>query len=254
MTADQIIQKQIEWHGRSSQGCIFAAYLFKKDPPESKVKRNCFDREINKDLIDEVFSLIKKSINDPDTYVLSIIFPRINTKKQLIDLISLFKEYTDWQIDDSDLWKDHKLVKVRVPLNQKDSNDKEIYSWMLGFAPLEFLPLTRQAPFFEIILPTKSKYFLKEKFGKYSFTQHFSDSQDRGGSTDEAHLADIYIKDVTDNTIRDKQMWDNTSNYVDEVGNVNYGRKYKVLTDSGRLDFDDTNAKAKITFSYPINE
>ncbi|MBS0647230.1 MAG: hypothetical protein JSR97_11680 [Verrucomicrobia bacterium] len=254
MTPDQIISKQIEWHGHSAQGCIFAAFLYKKDPPEAKVKRICLNQDIDKDLVTKVFSFIKESIVNPDVYVVSIIMPQLISKDQLIGFISLCKESTDWVISDTDLWKEFRLVKIRVPLGEMDEEGKPIYSWMLGFAPLNFLPYTRQAPFFEIILPTKSKYFLKEKFKKYSLTKHFEDSIDRGGSADEAHLADIYIKDVTDNRKRDKNMWENTGNYTDANGIVNYGRKHKILTDSGRIDFDDTNAKAKITFSYPVND
>ena len=115
MTPDQIINKQIEWHGHSAQGCIFAAFLYKKDPPEAKVKRVCLDQNIDKDLVIKVFSLIKESIINSDVYVVSIIMPQLSSKEQLLKFVTLCKENTDWVISDTDLWKEFRLVKIRVP-------------------------------------------------------------------------------------------------------------------------------------------
>ncbi len=241
MDNDQIIAEQSAWHAKTLQGCIFAAYLFQKLPKESNIHRISLNEPISKDLILKISELITEHINRIDSFLISIILPQIIKKEHLIEFIELSQQNTSWVIDNSELWGDLKLVKIRVPLNEKNEKGEMIFAWMLGFGKLDFFPKTRQSPYFEIIVPTKSKYFYKNNFNKYSLTQHTPGSKDRGVKDIEAHLADVYIKGITDDDYMDNSLWDSTSK-----------RKYKILTESGTLPFNDTNAKAKITFSYPV--
>ena len=129
-------------------------------------------------------------------------------------------------------------MKIRVSLQEKDETGQNIYSWALGFGNFSFFPKTRRSPYFEISLLVKSKYYLQRVFDKHSLTQHTPESIDRGTTPFDAHLADLYIKNVTDNNKRDKSFW-------------NASRKQKKILLTNNNKFDDTDAKAKITFSYP---
>lgn len=240
MDIEKIIQEQTQWHGKSLQGCLYAAYYISKSIENSGLERLCIKGDPSI-AISEILSVMSEKILDNNNSVCSFILPDLKSLQDLITLINIFKSVSNWVVDDSGIYKDKKLVKVRIPLNETDRDGNQIYSWLLGFAPLEFLPKTRQSPYFEILLVTKSKSFFQKKYQRFSSTKHNFDSIDRGGHAHEAHLADIHIENITENTFVDNNMWENTSK-----------RKFKILTQSGTVDFDDTTAKAKITFSYPI--
>ena len=220
------------------QGCIYAAYIIKQDTNSSGCGIHCFREQLSTELIIKVKNEIDNSIESEATTFLRIILPSIQTKDNLIEFVSLIKNHTNWLVSDSEIWNGNRLVKIRIPMNKKDENKKEIVSWVLGFGPFVFFPKTRQSPFFEIIVPVKTKYFFKDKHNRFSLTKQSENSIDRGTSSDDAHLADVYINNITDDEKRDKQMWENSRK-----------RKSMILTEHGSVEFNDSNAKAKITFS-----
>lgn len=238
---DYIIDKQVKWHSGSNQGCLFAAALMKIDPIKGKVNRHCLDKVLSKELFEEIKSIINKQILNQDCYILSLILPQIIDYEGLVSFIEYSKIYTDWLILDKDISLDngHKVIRIRVPLGEQDETGQEIYAWMIGFAPLAFLAPTRQSPYFEIMIITKSKKFLKEKYNKYSYTQHLEDSVDRGGELQDAHLADVYIEGYTDCPYKDNAFWGYSSL-----------RKWSILKKKNH-DYD-SDAKAKVTFSLPV--
>lgn len=239
----EIIKTQLNWHAKSLQGCLYAAYAFKNDRSGTKLLQKVLEEGVNKKLVSNVYTIINKSISNPEVNYVSLIIPAIDNRNKLVDFISLLKENTSWHIYDDTIYKGKKVVKIRVPLGEKDQDDKEIVSWALFFAPMDFLPPTRQSPYFEMVVLTKSKYFLKEKYNRYSLTKELKDSIDRSTSTDDAHLADIYIKDITDNPRKDEKLWAGSSK-----------RKKQLLTENNKIAYDDTLAKAKVTISYPVDE
>ena len=240
MIIESVIAEQQKWHGLSMQGCIFAGHLFKNLPESSKIHSKCFLENISQELIENIELLITDLIKDENAFLVSIILPAVKTKADLLTLIDLCKKNTDWTIEDEEIWENKRLIKIRVSLGENDESGSEIFSWMLGFGNFSFFPPTRQSPYFEIMLPLKSKYFFKKTFNKFSLNQHFEESIDRGTATKDAHLADVFIEKVTDNLKRDELLW-----------NQSKSRKKKLLTTENK-EYNDTNAKAKITFSYPI--
>ncbi len=239
---DKHFSQQDNWHGKSKQGCIFAAFLISQDPEESNVRKLCYSENLNETLLIKMHDEVIKAIADTDVFAIRFLLPQLTTKEHLQEFIELAKSHTTWEIEDSEVYNDLRLVKCRVPFpGQVDDKQNQIVSWALGFGPFVFYPDTRQSPHFEFMLPVKSKQFLKDRFKKFSLTQHAKESHDRGGEPHEAHLADIYIPTVTDNVARDNQMWESSQN-----------RKQELLTKGGNIPYDDHAAKAKITFSYKI--
>jgi hypothetical protein len=176
-----------------------------------------------------------------DNYLLSFILPSITHLDDLLRFIEFSKSETDWKVLDNDVYDGKRIVRIRVPMDEVDTNGNKTHAWMLGFGPFNFFPLTRQSPYFQIMLITKSKSFFKETYNKYSLTQHLQNAKDRGGDVYDAHLADIYIKTVTDNAEMDANLWGNSSK-----------RKWQLLRKGGQEH--DANAKAKVTFSYPVSD
>lgn len=239
MSIEDILQQQITWHSKANQGCIFAAYLFKHSPSESKLNRFCFDEDLSNELILKIANITESNITDRENHMVSFILPRISSKEGLLEFLDLVRSNTNWTIQDSDRHNNDILVRLRVPFNEFDADSKQVYAWVLGFAPLDFLPITRRSPFFEIMLATKSKMFFKEEYNKFSLTQHVPGGINRNTQSDDAHLADLYMNDVTDNPRKDKLLWKQSTE-----------RKWYLLRKSGQET--DINAKAKVTFSYPI--
>lgn len=236
----KILEQQAMWHNRSLQGCVYAGYIFSKNPSEVGLTRLCLLEATNKKLIDTINKLVAAKINDDNNCILSILLPNILSLPDFLSFLELCKTYSDWSIEDNEVYQNNRLVKIRVPLNSSIENEEQIFSWVLGFAPFEFLPHTRQSPYFEIMIPTKTKEYLKNKFQRITPTKQTSDTRDRGGTIIEAHLADVFIKGITDNPKMDNNLWANSIK-----------RKNQILSNFGQKSFDDSNAKAKITFSYP---
>jgi len=236
------LERQANWHNRSLQGCLYAGYIFRNNPAEVGLERLCLIEPTNKKLIATLKDLIATKINDDNNCILSIVLPNIVSLSNLLSLLDLCKTYTDWLIEDDEVYQENKLVKIRVPLPSSIENEEQTFSWVLGFGPFEFLPQTRQSPYFEIMIPTKTKEYLKNKFNRMTPTKQSNDSKDRGGTIVEAHLADVFIKNITDNLTIDNILWTNSIK-----------RKNQILSNFGKDSFDDSNAKAKITFSYPSN-
>lgn len=242
MGAEDILKEQLAWHKKASQGCVFAATLAVEDRSEdSGIFRLVIGKEINSDLIKEIALLIGEKSKEESITLLSVIIPNINSLSNLQQFLALIKECTDWSVDDSEIYQGFHIVKVRIPLGQNDEDGSPIFAWALFFGNFKFFPPTRQSPYFEFVLSVKTRQFLKEKYDRMSLTQQNEDTMNRGGSSTDAHLADVFINDITNVGLRDKRMWKNTRL-----------RKEEVLTYKGTIPYDDTRAKAKVTCSYPI--
>lgn len=92
------------------------------------------------------------------------------------------------------------------------------------------------------MIPTKSKEFFKNKFDRITLTRQGIESKDRGGEASDSHVADIFLKDITNNSAIDDLFWEKSTQ-----------RKFNLLTNFGNNVYHDVNAKAKVTFSYPIS-
>lgn len=239
MTSEEILEQQAAWHAKAMQGCLYAAFIYKNTPSETDMERIVLF-EKDKGLISSITELINIRIIDPDNSIISLIIPGIQTPNDLLAFIEDIRTLTNWEVNDDENHDNIRLVKMRVPLTCPNAKEETVYAWVLGFGPFDFFPPTRQSPFFEILIPTKSKNFLKNKFGRLSPTKQQNDTVERGGSTDESHIADAFIKDITDNAKMDRFFWASSIN-----------RKNQLLADSGQ--HNDVNAKARVTFSYPIN-
>ncbi len=230
MNFSQIIEEQNSWHRRAKQGCAFAAMLANQERPESKIWfKVCCNDVINADLIKEMQSEIKSAVDNEDCQVLSIIIPAIKDEIDLKFFIyTLNKYYPNINIDcNYQKEKNYTLVKIKIPI------DETKFSWLLGFINLETSPLTRKTPYPEIVIATKSKQYLMEKYDRFSLHKPNSDSITRNEDDNSVHLADIHIDNVTNNTTLDNKLWNSTS-------------KLKKAKLEGR---DDHRAKGKVSFT-----
>ncbi len=170
---------QQHWHHTGQNGCVFAqsiAYKREEIGWESDVIYN-----LNPETLNYIDNRISVAISSLDNEVLSLLFPNIITPEQLVVLIVWLSNVPCMNIEFDIPIDDYTIIGLRIPLG----NDGEVQSWLVGFAPMDYLPNTRQSPITEIAIRTKLKH--DKLFHRLNQNKN------------EAHLADVqldYSEDV----------------------------------------------------------
>lgn len=229
-------QDQLDWHLASKQGCAFATHIIRVSSASTELwDKLIITSDISSIDISQINQFIEKAIGLENNQMVSVVFKNLSTEAELQQLCKKFEEDDNWEvISDSYTSSIYLLLSLRY----KTIHDNLIVNlWALGFGPITQFPLTRQSPYVEIILPTKTKQYLQSKHSRHSLTKHYEDSIDRKGAIDSSHLADMYINKLTNNVHRDTKFWTSTS-------------KLKMAVLKGQTE--DPRAKAKVTFSFSL--
>lgn len=145
---------QMDWYKSHKCGCSFAA-LAAKDPDKYGWKQIVTPDKITNIELD---AIIDKCFNDDTITTVSLIFPNMTTIKDIKDLMA-FMCTTSRCIYGSIYDGEFTYEELRF----KHNDD---IAWVSGFAPLECLPKTRQAPYTELAFRCSPKptfdYVLKE--------------------------------------------------------------------------------------------
>ncbi len=159
------------WHRQGQTGCWFAQEFSKTMNLEKwRAVVISAHRAVNCRQI--ISREVEDAIAASDCEALSIIFPRLNTLSELLDLIGLCRSIEGWMVGPPDGTDDIAGIQIKIPLQHGCS------SWVLGFGPFNFLPITRRAPFTELAVRTKP--------AKQPLTHDALNTD-----IDAAHLADI---------------------------------------------------------------
>ncbi len=157
---------QRDWHRRGQNGCIFAMHAARKLTPRQ------WRYEIHS--VAENIALLRRSIHaaidDQHNDILSLVFPNIECRADVSQLIEFAMAIGF--VRAGELTSDSGLVGLRYRIY-------DVESWVVGFAPLATLPMTRRAPFAELAIRTKPKY--------HPIHPHLNNE------TSQAHLADVAL-------------------------------------------------------------
>lgn len=141
---DTIVAIQRDWHRRGQNGCVFAMHA------ASKLTARQWRYSIHASVED--VQLIRRSIRaalgDPYNEILSLVFPNIECRADVGELVRVALAAGFFQA--GELTAGSGLVGLRYRIY-------DVESWVVGFAPLATLPLTRRAPFAELAIRTKPK-------------------------------------------------------------------------------------------------
>lgn len=142
--AKQIGEAQFDFYRRNKAGCLFAAIAAKHPMRYGWIQRVLPPRE---GAIDKA---IEQAMGDRSVTMLSIVFPAINTPSSLIELIYTLRECRLIYLDQNDVFEDCRCLGFRARVD-------DLSSWISGFGPFTFLPVTRRAPYTEITFRVKPR-------------------------------------------------------------------------------------------------
>lgn len=137
-----IIQR--DWHIRGQNGCVFsmnAARRFDQSQWSSTVCSELPDS-------DTMRATIKAAVADKDNQLHSFIFPNITSSEGVYELVQR-------SVEAGCILRQDNRDGVHITRLRWAIGDVE--SWVLGFAPIGAVPVTRQAPFTELVFRTKTK-------------------------------------------------------------------------------------------------
>lgn len=157
------VEAQRLWHREAFQGCNFATLMSQVNDHLGGDLREQHGwvtlpvtshptGEPDDDLLDEIEFEVAALIDAPAVHAVSILFPLLTDPHDLIRLIRGLGSRPPWELDTnagkpSPAGRTHLGIRRRLPGGE--------LAYVLGFAPLDFLPLTRRAPFTELAFVAK---------------------------------------------------------------------------------------------------
>ena len=144
LNEETIAAIQRDWHRRGQNGCVFAMHAARK----LTARQWRYEVHSSSKDIEHLRGSIHASVNDPHNEIMSLVFPSIECRADVSELVQVAFAVGFFQAEN--LTPGSGLVGLRYRI-------REAESWVVGFAPLETLPPTRRAPFAELAIRTKPK-------------------------------------------------------------------------------------------------
>lgn len=147
---DLVTSAQRHWHTRGQNGCVFAQIAATKATEIGWVS-NVIRENSELSYGSKIDLLFDEAVVNKDVQNLSLIFPEIVTPNQLVNTIKDIRD-TSKKVKVYDTsFDDYTVLALRGELGD------DVLSWIVGFGPFDFLPLTRQSPMTELAIRTKLK-------------------------------------------------------------------------------------------------
>jgi hypothetical protein len=157
------VEAQRLWHREAHQGCNFATLMSQADdrlggdlrerfgwvtlPVTSQPTGNPDD-----DLLDEIEEELAALIDQPAVHAVSVLFPLLTDPWDLVRLVRGIGSRPPWELDTN---AGNASLAGRVHLGIRRRLPGGELAYVLGFAPIDFLPPTRRAPFTELAFVAK---------------------------------------------------------------------------------------------------
>lgn len=239
---DLVVEVQADWHRKGQNGCLFAGALAanREECGWELVPLLGSAGWTDADWLREVHERTLAGIDDPERWIVSFLFPDVRDLSGVRRLLTALGRLPGWSFAElspdehrkkqaAPGWRYYKLrIRVKsghnIPAELLDAEEGKVVdvdAWPLFFADLDFLPLTRRAPFTELAIPLKPK--------------RSKNPPELSNDWEASHLADVPAPvPVTESF---KAMLDNTS-----------ALKRGILGDAG---YASLGASARTTLAVP---
>ena len=141
----KIVSDQLDFYCRGDAGCQFAVRA-----AENSKLHKWQHIVIEHQTISEIDTVIIDAIQSPEVNQISLLFPCIKTQSDLESLLYSFEASQIFFFAPEIEYSNYRCIGLRAHVLGKSA-------WVSGFAPLECLPKTRQAPFTELVFRVKDK-------------------------------------------------------------------------------------------------
>ena len=176
MDNDTILSQQSDFFRRNRSGCAFAAYA------AADVLRFGWVSQVIAPKTEDITRAVHEATENPVVQILSLIFPDVVELEDLWILIQACRRSEAFS-DESIPIDNRELVRLRARIGSD-------VSWVTGFGPFDFLPITRRAHT-ELTIRTKPRP---------QYDWHFKPPLDGI-----IHLADMSMRGMSDRNLR--KLW-----------------------------------------------
>lgn len=173
------LKEQLDFYKVGLAGCKFAEYAA-HNPEKHNWMHKVFHGELHSSLLRQVERFVERAEKSDDTSTVSLIFPQVKTQDALEKLISFLTTSPRFFLEPDEITHDFRCVHLRAHIG-------EDVAWVSGFAPLDFLPKTRQTPYTEIVfrVQKRPKYVKSIQPEPPAGTLHVADMEMPGMSREE---------------------------------------------------------------------
>lgn len=145
---------QRDWHIRGQNGCQFARLVAVEADTMgwNYTVVETPGAEVDPESARQVGAAVGEVTNDPDVEVNSLLFPEVRDAKGAVAAIGALIDNGDFWLERNEVADGLLRLNLRYPIN-----DEQVQAWIMAFGPFDFLPNTRQAPYFELAIRVKPK-------------------------------------------------------------------------------------------------
>ncbi|MEO6318514.1 MAG: hypothetical protein ABIP36_07005 [Acidimicrobiales bacterium] len=168
--AETLAGCQRHWHGSGQSGCAFAQWMAKRvdlSAWPSLVVRGAEAHEID---AQEIVGRLVGVIDQSRTELVSLLFPAITSTLEAVALIHRLALHEPFSL------VDHPMIDCFETFQLRYSLDSTLTAWVMAFGPFGWMPPTRRAPQFELVLRVRPKpAVLYHRLNKDPAVAHLAD-------------------------------------------------------------------------------
>lgn len=158
MAAVSEVDEFCSWAQSRNVGCLFARAMF-KSPDEYGISIQHISGTDSSDLAVELDSAVKKAIQDPRREAAAFVFDHNLPVIEYAKIFGALANRENWLIREAPATADGKdFVVVGLDTLVGKDQGMDVLSEIVGFAPYNYLPITRRAPAPAIVLRTKPTF------------------------------------------------------------------------------------------------
>ena len=144
MKTSDVIAAQLEFYRNNKAGCAFAAFTAKAP------QKYGWSQKVISPTAASIDAATEEAIASTETTMVSLIFPDVSTLESLLSLVATFQSTHYIFLEQNLVFDDFHCLGFRAKVGS-------FVSWISGFGPFDFFPVTRRSPFTEVALRVKPR-------------------------------------------------------------------------------------------------